>query len=124
VDGSTSSKVETTHLEGPPSRIPGPAGDRVIDNGSPDEDEDDTGTQTGAVHGCTDSQSWGNGREHALVNSEEQVWNLCAPDGRLSKDVSETNVLKIADIGSRGVGEGQGVAPEEPLKAHNGSGHH
>ncbi len=43
VDGCATGEIETAELERPTVRIPGPVGDRVVDDGRPDEDEDDAG---------------------------------------------------------------------------------
>lgn len=48
VHGSSSGKVETTHDEGPTVGIPGPVGNRVVDDGRPDEDEHHCGTEAAA----------------------------------------------------------------------------
>lgn len=43
VDGGSTCKIETTHFEDPAGGVPGPAGDGIVDDGGPDEHEDDTG---------------------------------------------------------------------------------
>lgn len=47
--GSSTSEVEAAHFEGPASRVPGPACDRVVDYGGPDEHEDDAGEHAASV---------------------------------------------------------------------------
>ena len=37
-------------------------------------------------------------REHALVDGEELVGDLCASHGWSSQDIPETDVIKITDI--------------------------
>lgn len=49
VHGSAAGKVEATHDEGPPVRVPCPVGDRVVHDGEPDEDEDDAGEHAATV---------------------------------------------------------------------------
>lgn len=46
------------------------------------------------------------GSEHALVDGEEQVGNLYAPHGRSAQDVSESNVIKVANEFASRVREG------------------
>ncbi len=58
MDGRATGVIETTHLEGPSVRIPGPESDRVIHNSRPDEDEDDGGENAHAVDGSTEGESW------------------------------------------------------------------
>jgi hypothetical protein len=65
-----------------------------------------------------------NTTEAYLIDGEEHVWDLGTPDGGLSEDISEHNVVQVADIASRRVREGQGISPEEPLEAHDGCRHH
>lgn len=42
MDWSSTSEVKATEHERPAIGVPGPAGDRIVDNGGPDEDEDNT----------------------------------------------------------------------------------
>lgn len=57
VDRSTTSEVEATQLEDPTGRIPGPASDGIVDDGSPDEHEDDAGQHATTFSNSTDSES-------------------------------------------------------------------
>lgn len=56
VDRGSSCKVETSKDEGPAVGVPGPAGDRVVDDGGPDEDEDKNGAKTATLSDGTDSE--------------------------------------------------------------------
>lgn len=51
VDGRAAGKVEATELEGPPVGVPGPVGNRIVDDCRPDEHEDDGGEHSAAI-GC------------------------------------------------------------------------
>lgn len=53
VNWSSSGKVETTKFVDPACRIPSPARDRIVDNGCPDEHEDDAGKHARTVDSCT-----------------------------------------------------------------------
>lgn len=62
-------------------------------------------------------------REHALVDTEQQIWDSGAANGWLAKDTSEPDVLQVADISRSIVAEGERVSPEEPLEGHQADGH-
>ena len=47
MDGGAAGEVESAEDEGPAVGVPGPAGDGVVDDCGPDEDEDGDGTQAG-----------------------------------------------------------------------------
>jgi hypothetical protein len=64
------------------------------------------------------------GSEHALVQAEENVRDAAATDGGLGEGFPEAEVGQVAKEGAAGVGEGQGVAPEEPLEGDDGGRHH
>lgn len=57
VDGRATGIIETTHLEGPAVRVPGPESDRVVDNSRPNENEDDGGENAHAINSRTDGES-------------------------------------------------------------------
>lgn len=115
--GSTTSKVETTQLEDPTGRIPGPASNGVVDNGGPDEHEDDARQHAATLsngtngEGNTISSQWPipsnssfqlivysrNRSEHALEDGEEKIRDLGAADGGRGQDILETKVRQITD---------------------------
>jgi len=123
MDGGSAGEVEAAELEDPAAGVPGPAGDRVIDDGGPDEHEDEGGQHTAALCGSADGEGDGDAGEHALVDGEHQVGDLCGADGGGAEDVAEADVVHIADVRAGGLGEGQRVAPEEPLEGDDGRGH-
>ena len=59
-------------------------------------------------------------REHALVGAEKEGGDSRRSDGWLSLDADETKVFQVADKRRGGVGEGERVAPEEPLERSDG----
>lgn len=73
VDRGTTSKVEGAEFIKPAGRIPSPAGERVVDERAPDKDENDAGKQSTTFGSSTDGESWGDGSEHALVDSVEDI---------------------------------------------------
>lgn len=57
VNGSSSSEIEASHLEGPSCGVPGPARDGVVDYGRPDEHEDHARKHATSVCCGTDGKS-------------------------------------------------------------------
>lgn len=58
-------------------------------------------------------------REHALVDGEEEIRDLGAPNRRLGQDTFEAEVRKIPNVRTCSMGEGEGVSPEEPLERYD-----
>lgn len=56
--GRATCEIEAAELEGPAVRVPGPVGDRVVDYGRPDEDEDYAGQDARPIDGCADGEGW------------------------------------------------------------------
>lgn len=120
VDWSSTSEVETTHLEGPAVGVPGPAGNRIVDDGGPDEDEDHAWEHATTVSCRADGEcgpagmsvffipsshnaagagkNSRDGREHALVDSEQDLWELGASWGWGTEDVPESDRLHVTDV--------------------------
>ena len=63
------------------------------------------------------------GREHALVYAEEQIWNAATADGGIAQHALQTKILEITDELAGAVREGKRVAPEEPLERDYCCGH-
>ncbi len=88
VHGCAAGEIEATELVHPAGRVPGPAGDGVVDDGRPDEYEDYAGEHAAAVGGGTNGEGGTRGGfsklsrklgteghirdgcEHALVDSK------------------------------------------------------
>jgi hypothetical protein len=121
--GGTTSKVETAHLIGPAVRVPGPACDGVVDDRSPDEHEDDAGQHATTFGDSTGGERNGDGREHTLVDGEQEVRNAARANRRLGEHVFEAKVGKVSDVRTGSVREGQRIPPEEPLEGGDGCGH-
>ena len=60
-----------------------------------------------------------NASKHALEDGKKKVGDLVTPHGRRTKDTLHTEVVKVANVFTRGVGEGQRVSPEKPLEGYN-----
>src|SRR5690349_10784263 len=56
VNRGSAGEIETTHEEGPAIRVPRPAGDGVVDQSRPDEDENEAWKHTATVGGGTNSE--------------------------------------------------------------------
>ena len=119
----SSRKIQPSHLVGPPTRVPRPAGDGIVDDGGPDEHENDTGQHAPTLRDGTRSQGDSDGREHALIYGEEKIGDLVGADGGACKNVHEAEIREVTDEWAGRVGECQRIAPEEPLEAGDARGH-
>jgi len=75
VDRAATGKVEVAEGEEPTVGIPRPISNRVIDDSSPDEDENTGRQHTPTVRDGADGESRRDGSEHALEQAEEDVGN-------------------------------------------------
>lgn len=57
MDGAAAGEVVVGQLGEPAVGVPGPVGDGVVDDGGPDEHEDDGGEHAAAVSDGTDGES-------------------------------------------------------------------
>ena len=71
MDWCSSCEIETAEDERPAGGVPGPAGDRVVDEGGPDEDEEEEGAETAAFGDGADGEAGGDAGEHELVYAED-----------------------------------------------------
>jgi hypothetical protein len=129
VDGSTTGEVETAHLERPALRVPGPVGNGVVDDGGPDEHENDAGQHAATVSSSANSERGPKGnalatlfvsnnqipklrniresREHALVEAEEEV-RQGTSNREVAENALETKVGEIPnEAGMASVREGE-----------------
>lgn len=114
--GCTTRKVQTSQAVCPPGRVPCPAGNGVIDNGGPNEHEDDARQHATALSDGAYGEGHGDCTKHALIDGEQEVRDAARAHRGLREDVLEAKVGEVADEEARGVREGKRVAPEEPLK--------
>lgn len=142
VHGGATGEVEPAELVDPAGGVPGPAGDGVVDDRGPDEDEYDAREHAAAVGSGSDGYGGAgeglladyretgrekhvrDGCEHSLVDSVQQIWDLWTAHTRLCEDIVEAEVREVAQEGARGVRERKGIAPEEPLERDHAYGHH
>lgn len=80
------------------------------------------GTRTSVFFICFFDLDLRDGGKHALVEAEQQVGEIGATDRRLGESLHETKVGQVTQERAAGMGEGQAVTPEEPLKINNGHG--
>ena len=121
--GGSTSEIKSSHLEHPTRRVPCPACNWVINDCRPNEHEDHTRKHTATLSNSSNSKSNSDSSEHALVNGEKEVRDLGGPNGWCCKDISEPNVLQIADVLASCVRKGERVTPKEPLEGNDGCGH-
>ena len=93
VDRSASCVIKRGQVEEPSVGVPGPAGDRVVDDGGPDEHEDDAGQHAAALGDGSDGQGYCYASEHSLVDGEEEVGDLVAAYAGGAEDVAKADVL-------------------------------
>ena len=121
VDGTATSKVVAGQVVQPAVAVPCPVCDRVVDNGGPDEDEDEGGQNATTVRNGTNGKGWRDGGEHALVEHEQNVRNTT---DILAHGLHETEVVEGAEERVAGARESERVAPEEPLEGDNADREH
>lgn len=110
VNGCSASKVETAHDEGPTVGVPGPAGDRVVYDGRPDEDEYEGWAESCALSDGTESEHGGDGGEHELEDAECDGGNASGSNGGLLKDTLQAEIFQVADVGIASLAECKRVA--------------
>ena len=71
VDGGTAGEVDDAQLEEPAAGAPDPVGDREVDDGDPQGDEQRPGAELHAVGERTADQGGGDDREHQLEDGED-----------------------------------------------------
>lgn len=104
--GRAAGKVQTAHDEAPAVGTPGPAGNKVVDEGGPEENEDEGRQDTATLCGGADGECGGQGGEHSLEEHEDDVRDLGGADGGLIEDVAEEGVVEVADEAVAGFTEG------------------
>lgn len=140
----SSGEIQPAHFVHPAGRVPRPAGNRIVNDGGPDQHEHHARQHPTAIGGGANRQGRSartstcipsifftgrirrdsrDGGEHALVDGEEEIGDFGASHGRRAQDVSESNVIEVADVLASRVGKGQGIAPEKPLETDQ-SGRH
>jgi len=117
-------KIQSPHLIRPPRGIPRPARNGIVNHRRPDEHEYHAGQHPPPLGDGAGGQRDGNGREHALVDGEEQIGDSVGSDGGVRKHVDEAEVRQVTNVRAGGPRKGQGVAPEEPLEGCDGCGHY
>lgn len=121
LDGSSACIVEDTPVECPSVGAPNPACNGAVDDGCPEEDEDEEGDEAATFSDGACSDCGGDGAELHLVEGEEKVGDEGGAGTGNGESVHETEFPEVADeaVGG-GVAEGQRVSPEIPLEANDG----
>ena len=76
----TTCEIETTHDKGPTVGVPGPAGNGVVHERGPHEDEENDGAKVGTFSKAANSEHRRNGGEHELVDAVDDGGDPRAAD--------------------------------------------
>lgn len=117
MNGTSTSKVERWQIEQPAVCVPGPASDRAVDNGGPDESEDQRWHNSASLERTTNDELDGTSTEEHLIETKHNLWEQCGPRRWCRHDVLQTKVIHVPDKSIGGARVGEGVTPEHPLKA-------
>lgn len=99
MDWSTTGVVKLGQVEEPAVRVPGPGGNRAVDNGSPAEGKDQTGQDAAALERTSDQDLDSDGAEEQLVEAEDDLGDVGVAGRGRCGDVSEAEVGHVADEG-------------------------
>ncbi|KAI3483149.1 hypothetical protein L1887_53929 [Cichorium endivia] len=123
LDGSTAGVVEDAPLESPAGGVPDPAGNHVVHERGPDECEYEERPDTAALACGADGDGRHEVGKHALVDRVDDLGHLVVGLGHgIFEHAHVAKVAQIAEERARGLGEGERVAPEEPLERDDGEG--
>ena len=116
VDWSAAGKVEGRKLVEPSVGVPGPVGNWAVDDGGPEETKDERWKDTSTFESTTNDDHDRAGAEDELVETKDNLRDVCAANRRSGGDVLETKVGEITDESIAGAGKGERVTPEDPLE--------
>ena len=116
VNGSTSSIVKGRKVEEPSVGIPCPAGNWTINDGGPEEGEDQARKNAATLEGATDHDLHCACAEKQLVETEDDFGDVGVTRRWCYHDVPHTKVGHVTDESRGSPGVGQSVSPEHPLK--------
>ncbi len=111
------SEIKTGKVEKPTICVPGPAGNRTVDNGSPAECEDHRWQNATALERSANDELYGTGTEEHLVEAKDDLWEQSGARGWSSHDILQSEVFHVADKWTGGTRVGERVAPKQPLEA-------
>jgi len=116
-------KVERREVVEPALGVPGPAGDRAVDDRRPAEAKDEGWQDAAALEGTANDNLHCASAELQLVEAEDDLRDVCVVWRRRSGDILETEVGQVPDEGVRAAAVGETVAPEHPLEGCDGCHH-
>lgn len=124
-DGTASSIVHNTIVEGPSVDVPHPASDGAVHQCSPEERENHSREHSAAFGGSAHDKSGCDGAELHLVERVQELRDEGRARRGDGEGVHKTEVVQVTDetVGCSRA-EGQRVAPEIPLEDDDGEGHH
>jgi len=127
--------VEDTPLEGPSIGAPYPVGDWVVDDGSPAEDENQSGKHSTSLSSSSKQNGGYKGSKHLnispsphkhqmthhLICSEYNGWDsVVGFPNRLIQDSPESDMGTISQKDTTGGRKDEAVSNEEPLERNDG----
>lgn len=116
--------IERRKLEEPTIGVPGPAGNRTVDDSAPAEGEDKRRKDATTFKGTSNNDLDCTSSKEKLVETEDDFRQDGTARGWCSGNVSQTEVGQVADERARSAGEGERVTPEHPLERDNSTDHH
>jgi hypothetical protein len=116
VHGGSTSKVETSEFVRPSVRVPGPVGNRVVDERRPNEDKDNRRTELAALGDRTDCKHGRNRREHELIDAEHNRGNARRAHRRSVEHIDQGRMLEITDKGPSCLRESERKSENVPLR--------
>lgn len=123
VHGAAAGEVERREVVQPAVGVPRPARDGAVDNGGPQEREDERGHDAAALEGAADDDLHGARAEEQLVQAEDDLGQQRGAGRGRDLHVPQPEVGQVADEGVRRARVRQRVAPEHPLEGRDGHDH-
>ena len=121
VNGPTTGKVERGEVEQPAIGVPGPASNRAVYDGSPEEAEDKGWQDTTTLERSTDNDLDGTGAEEELVQAEDDLGKIGRAGRRSNPDIAHTKIGHVTNEGTSSARVSESVAPEHPLEGGHGN---
>jgi len=115
MDGSASGIIHNAADRQPSVWRPDPVGRDVIDDGGPDEQEQDRGTHFHALCRSSKGESRGDASKHELENEEGRRRNAGCVWVSVPANVLADKMGEVSNEWSTGLGKCERIAPEIPL---------
>ena len=119
VNHGAAGKIQRSHGTDP-AAAPYPVGQRVVNQGAPQQAEDQEGGKLHALGKGAGDERRGDGREHALKRHEGEVRNGVGVRAGLAPYPRQAEVVQVADHAADIRAKGKAVSPQHPLHADHG----